>query len=55
MHKAIELAELSRNNKKDHVSQMSMSERSAPAEHWPAVCVCKISGSYSMVCTFLQT
>ncbi len=55
VHKAIQLAELSRNDKKDHVSQMSMSERSALAEHWPTVCVCKISGSYSMVCTFLQT
>lgn len=61
LHKAIELAELSRNDKKDHVSQMSMSESSALAEPWPVcVCVCskvyKISGSYSMLaCAFLQT
>lgn len=41
VHKAIELAELSRNDKKDHVSQMSLSESSAPAEPWPTVCVCK--------------
>lgn len=39
LHKAIELAELSHNDKKDHVSQMSMSESSALAEPWP-VCVC---------------
>lgn len=39
LHKATELVELSRNDKKDHVSQMSMSESSALAEPWP-VCVC---------------
>lgn len=43
LHKAIELAELSRNDKKDHVSQMSMSESSALAEPWP---------EYVYVCVF---
>lgn len=55
--KANELAELSCNDKRDHVSQMSMSERSALSELWP-VCsqVCKVSSAYSMLaCTCTKT
>lgn len=38
VHKAIELAGLSRNDKEDRVSQTAMSERSALDEPWPCVC-----------------